>query len=189
LVDATAYRSIIGSLRYLVNTHPDLAFVIGYVSHFLKEPREDHLTAVKWILLYVVGTSNWGLWFRRKKENHALLTGFRDADFAEYVDAWKNTTGVIFFLANNPVTWQSTKQRVVAQSSCESEYITAANAMCQALWLTRVLAEVQGSTLSTPLLRVDNKSTIALNKNSVLHRQSKHIEVKYHLVRESVKMA
>jgi hypothetical protein len=73
----------------------------------------------------------------------------------------------------------------VTQSSCESEYIAAANATRQALWLARVLAEVQGSAPSTPLLWVDNKSTIALIKNLVLHGQSKHIEVKYHLVRES----
>jgi hypothetical protein len=94
----------------------------------------------------------------------------------------KAQQGVIFFLTNNPITWQSMKQKVVAQSSCESEYIIAANASCQALWLARVLAEVQGSTPSTPLLRVDNKSAIALMKNLVLHGQSKHIEVKYHLV-------
>jgi hypothetical protein len=62
LVDATTYWSIIGSLRCLVNTRPDLAFVVGYVSHFLEEPREDHLAAVKKILRYVVGTCNWGLW-------------------------------------------------------------------------------------------------------------------------------
>jgi hypothetical protein len=78
-----------------------------------------------------------------------------------------------------------TKQKIVAQSSCESEYIAVANATRQALWLARVLAEVQGSAPSTTLLWVDNKSTIALIKNLVLHGQSKHIEVKYHLVRES----
>jgi hypothetical protein len=66
----------------------------------------------------------------------------------------KSITGVIFFLVNNPITWQSTKQKVVTQSSYESEYIAAANATCQALWLARVLAEVQGSAPSTPLLRV-----------------------------------
>jgi hypothetical protein len=94
----------------------------------------------------------------------------------------KPTTGVIFFLANNPTMWQLMKQKVVAQSSCESEYITAANATCQVLWLAQVLAEVQGSAPSTPMLRVENKSTIALIKNPVLHGLSKHIEVKYHLV-------
>jgi hypothetical protein len=173
-------------MRYLVNTRPDLAFAVGYVSHFLEEPREVHLAAVKKILCYVVGTYNWGLWFGRKKRNEAFLTWFSDADFAGNVDARKSTTGVIFFLTNNPITWQSMKQKDVAQFSCESEYITAANAMCQALWLARVLAEVQGSAPSTPWLRVDNKSVISLIKNLVLHGQSKHIEVKYHLVRESI---
>jgi hypothetical protein len=168
-----------------VNTRFDLTFAVGYVSHFLEEPRKDHLAAVKKILCYVVGTCNWGLWFGRKKGNQALLTGFSDADFAGDVDARKSTTEVIFFLVNSPITWQSTKQKVVAQSSYESEYITTANVTCQALWLTRVLAEVQGSVPSTPLLRVDNKSSIALIKNPVLHGQSKHIEVKYHLVWES----
>jgi hypothetical protein len=71
-----------------------------------------------------------------------LLIGSSDADFARDVDARKSTTGVIFFPVNNPVTWQSTKQRVVAQSSCESEYIIAANVSCQTLWLARVLADV-----------------------------------------------
>jgi hypothetical protein len=112
-----------------------------------------------------------------------LLSGFSDADFAEDVDARKSTTGAIFFLVNRPVSWQSMKQRVLTQSSYKSEYIAVANVMCQALWLAQVLAEVQGSTPSTLLLRVDNKSTIALIKNPVLHEQSKHIKVKYHLVR------
>jgi hypothetical protein len=67
LVDATAYRSIIGSLSNLVNTRPDLVFTVGYVSRFLDEPREDHLAAVKKILRYVAGTCNWGLWFSEKK--------------------------------------------------------------------------------------------------------------------------
>jgi hypothetical protein len=98
-----------------------------------------------------------------------LLIGFSDADFAGDVDARKSTTWVIFFLVNSPITWQSMKQKVVAQSSYESEYITAANATCQTLWFARVLAEVRCSTTSTPLLRVDNKSAIALIKNLVLH--------------------
>jgi hypothetical protein len=182
LVHTIAYQSIVRSLRYLVNTRPDLTFAVGYVSHFLEEPQEDRLAAVKKILRYVSSTCNWGLWFDWKKRNQALLTGFSDADFAGDVGARKCTTWVIFFLVNSLITWQSMKQKVVVQSSYESEYITAINATCQALWLARVLAEVQDSTSSTPLLRVDNKSAIALIKNLVLHGQSKHIEMKYHLV-------
>jgi hypothetical protein len=78
------------------------------------------------------------------------------------------------------------KQKVVPRSSYESEYIATTNVTCQALWLTHVLAEVQCSPLSTPLLRVDNKSAISLIKNLVLHGQSKYNEVRYHLVRESI---
>jgi hypothetical protein len=92
---------------------------------------------VKKILRYVAGTCNWGLWFGRKKRNQALLIRFSDADFIGDIDARKITTWIIFFLVNSPITWQSTKQKVVAQSSCESEYIAAANATCQTLWLAR----------------------------------------------------
>ncbi|KAG8094725.1 hypothetical protein GUJ93_ZPchr0012g18877 [Zizania palustris] len=177
VADATAYRSIVGSLRYLVNTRPDLAFAVGYVSRFLEDPREDHLVAVKHILRYIEGTKTWGVWFGRKKAEEVSLIGFSDSDYAGDVDTRKSTTGVIFFLNESPITWQSTKQKVVAQSTCEAEYIAAANATCQALWLARVLAEVQGLEPKAPILRVDNKSAISLIKNPVLHGQSKHIEV------------
>jgi hypothetical protein len=116
-----------------VNTRPDLVFVVSYVSHFLEETREDHLAAVKKILHYLAGTYNWRLWFSRKKENQMLLTGFSDADFVRDVDERKSTTGVIFFFVNSPITWQSMKQKVVPQSSYESEYITTAHATCQTL--------------------------------------------------------
>ncbi|CAA7391865.1 unnamed protein product [Spirodela intermedia] len=182
LVDATAYRSIVRSLRYLVNTRLDLAFAVGYVSHFLEEPRKDHLAAVKQILRYVVGTKSWGLKYERKKEEQVQLTGFSDSDFAGDVDALKSTVEVIFFLANSPITWQLMKQKAVAQSSCEAEYIAATNAACQGVWLAQVLAEVHGSAPSVLMLRVDNKSAIALIKNPVLYGHNKHIEVKYHLI-------
>jgi hypothetical protein len=103
-VDATAYQSIVGNLSYLVNNRSDLAFAVGYMSHFLEESWEDHHVAVKKILRYVAGICNWGLWFGQKKENQALLTGFSDADFPGDVDARKSTTYVIFFLVNSPIT-------------------------------------------------------------------------------------
>ena len=134
---------------------------------------------MKKILSYVEGTKSWGLRYERRKDQVQLI-GFSDSDFAGDVDAWKSTTGVIFFLGGSPITWQSTKQKVVAQSSCEAEYIAAANAACQGMWLTRVLTEAHGSSPSVPMLKVDNKSAIALIKNPVLHGQSKHIEVSLH---------
>jgi hypothetical protein len=66
-VDQTLYRSVVGSLRYLVNTHPDISFSVGYVSRFLENPCEDHMGAVKHIVRYITGTHNWGLWFGRER--------------------------------------------------------------------------------------------------------------------------
>jgi hypothetical protein len=182
MVNMTLYRSIVGSLRYLVNTRPDLSYVVGYVSRFLEEPHEDHLGAVK--LRYVDGTRNLGMWFEKGKKE-VVLVGFSDSDYARDIDKRKSTTGIIFFLTGRPITGQSMKQKVVAKSSCEVEYIAATNTTYQALWLTQMLVEVQGLEPGVPVLKVDNKSTIALIRKLVLTEQSRHIEVKYHLVRES----
>jgi hypothetical protein len=184
LVDATEFRSLVGSLRYLVNTRPDLAFSVGYVSRFMEEPHEEHLAAVKHILRYIAGTSNLGLKYERKKGELSVLLGYSDSDLAGDVDSRKSTSGVIFFLGGSPISWQSTKQKVVALSSCEAEYIAAATAACQAVWLARLLAEVQSSVVSKPVIWVDNKSTISLVKNPVHHDRSKHIDIRYHFIRD-----
>jgi hypothetical protein len=114
LVDATAYQSIVESLPYLMNTRPDLVFDVGYVSCFLEESWEGHLATMKWILCYVAGGyQQLGLWFGQNKGNQVLLLGFGDANFAGDIDTRKSNPRVIFFLANNPITWQSTKQRVL----------------------------------------------------------------------------
>jgi hypothetical protein len=165
LVDATVFRSLVGSLRYLVNTRPDIAFVVGYVSRFLSEPHEDHLIAVKHILRYLAGTVNWGIQLK-KGSGKTTLVGFTDSDFAGDVDSRKSTSGVFFFLNESPVTWQSTKQSMVAQSSCEAKYVAAANGACQALWLSRVLDELEGDKVVVPALMVDNQSAVTLIKKS-----------------------
>jgi hypothetical protein len=109
IVDKTLYRSIVGSLRYLVNTHPDLSYAMGYVSRFLDEPHEDHLGVVKHILRYVAGTCSFGLWFEKGKKEEAVLVGFSDSDYAGDIDKRKSTSGIIFFLTGIPITWQSMK--------------------------------------------------------------------------------
>jgi hypothetical protein len=92
----------------------------------------------------------------------------------------------VFLLGNNLVTWISQKQRVVALSSCEAEYIASANAACQGIWLSRFLSELLGIQAPKVRLLVDNKSTIALRKNPMHHDRSKHIDTKYHFVKDCV---
>jgi len=178
------YRSIVGSLRYLVNSRPDLAYSVGYVSRFMEAPTAEHLVAVKRVLRYVAGTLQFGCCYRRKKE--AQLVGYSDSDLAGDIDTRKSTTGVVFFLGGNVITWQSQKQRVVALSSCEAEYIAVATAACQGVWLARLLAELKGEEAATISLKIDNQSAIALSRNPVFHDQSKHIDIKFHYIRECV---
>jgi hypothetical protein len=145
-VDATEYRSLIGSLRYLVNTRPDLAYFVGYVSRFMEDPHEDHLAAVKRILRFVAGSSDIGVFYPRSGDR-AELRGYSDSDLAGDLDSRKSTTWVMFFFGRSPVSWQSIKQRVVALSSCETEYIAAATASCQGVWLARLLSELKDAEI------------------------------------------
>lgn len=108
-VDSTFYRSLVGSLRYLVHSRPDIAFAVGYFSRFMESPRDDHLTAVKHILRYVAGTVNYGCKFAHSGEEGIHLLGFSDSDLGGDVDDRKSTSGALFFLGSSPVAWQSQK--------------------------------------------------------------------------------
>ncbi|KAG8657524.1 hypothetical protein MANES_03G075182v8 [Manihot esculenta] len=185
-VDATLYRSAIGSLIYLVNTRPDLAYSVGMVSRFMEAPTTKHLAAVKQILRYVKGTLHHGCNYNKVEEEEFKLVGYSDSDLARDVDDRKSTTGVIYFLSQSPVTWISQKQKVVALSSCEAEYIAATTGTCQGTWISRLLHELIGWKTNKFELRVDNKSAIALTKNPVYHNRSKHIHIKFHFLRECV---
>jgi hypothetical protein len=111
-------RSIVGSLRYLVNSRPDLAFSVGMVSRFMESPNFEHWVAIKRIIRYVAGTTELGCKFVKGKNSELL--GYTDSDHAGDIEKRKSTTGIAFFLGGNLVTWSSQKQRVVSLSSCES---------------------------------------------------------------------
>jgi hypothetical protein len=131
-VDATQYRRLVGSLRYLAHTRPDLAFSIGYVSRFMQRPTTEHQQAVKRIIRYVAGTLDHGLYYPRCP-GVAHFVGYSDSDHAGDIDTSKSTSGILFFLGKCLVSRQSVKQQVVALSSCEAEYITASTASTQAI--------------------------------------------------------
>ncbi|RLM54436.1 hypothetical protein C2845_PM10G11480 [Panicum miliaceum] len=150
----------------------------------MEMPHEEHLAAVKHILRYLAGTWNWGLFYPRKRGEKIELRGFSDSDLAEDLNSRKSTSGVLFLLGDSPVSWQLAKQKIVAQSSYEAEYIAAAAAANQGVWLARLLAEILDSDLSRPLQWVDNKSAISLIKNPVHHDRSKHNDVKFHVIRD-----
>jgi hypothetical protein len=184
LVDATEYRSLIGSLRYLLHTRLELTFSVSYLSRFMECPRQEHMVAIKHILRYVAGTLDFDLFYPRGSARDLGIIGYRDSDMAGDVDDSKSISRMIIFLGDNPATWSSQKQWVVALSSCEAEYIASTGVACQGIWLRRLLEELIGIKIAAPRIKMDNQSAIALSKNPVLHDWSKHIKTKYHFIRE-----
>jgi hypothetical protein len=181
-VHPSHYRRLIGSLCYLVHTRPDIAFVVGYMSWFMERPTMEHLQAVKRILCYMAGTLDYGLHYGRAP-NTTRFVDYCDSDLVGDVDTSKSTTGMMFFLGDCLVNWQSLKQKVVI-SSYEEEYIATTTAVTQTLWLSRMLAELLSRKMNVVELKVDGKSALVLAKNPVFHERSKHIHIKYHFIRD-----
>ena len=141
---------------------------------------------MKHLLRYVAGTLDLGVFYRRGRSDGHQLIGCSDSDYAGDIDDRKSTSGMLYCLGSSPITWNSGKQKVVALSSCEAEYIAAAYGACQGVLLAQLLKDLVGGKPGAPILRVDNKSAIDLAKNPAHHERSKHIETKYHYIWKSV---
>lgn len=183
-IDATNYRKLVGCLRYLLHTRPNLSYAVGVLSRYMQSPRTSHGAAMKHVLRYLQGTKSYGLNFKR--EGDKKLVGFSDSSHDISLDDGKSTAGHIFYFGTSPISWCSQKQPTVALSSCEAEFMAATAAACQAIWLQDLLHEVTGWEQESVKLLVDNQSAIALTKNPVFHGRSKHIQKKYHFIRECV---
>ncbi|XP_040258155.1 secreted RxLR effector protein 161-like [Aegilops tauschii subsp. strangulata] len=150
----------------------------------MEKPTTTHWAAIKQILRYIQGTLNYGCCYVRGGEGRLL--GYSDSDHVGDTGDRKSTSGNVFFLGENPTSWTSQKQKVVAISSCEAEYVEATAATCQGLWLNRRISEMRGQEPTKFKLLINNKSAIALAKNPVHHDRNKHIDVKYHFIRECI---
>ena len=179
------YSSAVGSLMYaMVCTRPDIAHAVGVVSRFLSNPGKDHWEAVKWILRYLRGTSRLCLCFG---SGEPVLDGYTDADMAGDCDSRKSTSGFLMTFAGGAVSWQSRLQKCVALSTTEAEYIAVTEACKEALWMKKFLQEL-GLQQERYIVYCDSQSVIHLSKNSTFHSRSKHIDVRYHWIRDVLEM-
>jgi hypothetical protein len=183
-VDPTLYKRLVGSLMYLTATRPDIMFAVSLISRFMESPKDSHWQVGKRILRYVAGTSSYGILY--SSTEYDVLTGFTDSDFAGSLDDRKSTSGHVFHLGSGVISWASKKQPIVTLSSAEAEYVAATSAACQAVWLRRVLEGLQQKQEGPTTVYCDNNSAIALSKNHVFHQKSKHIDTRYHFIRELV---
>jgi len=183
-IDPTQYQKVVGCLRYLLQTRPDMAYAVGVVSRYMQSPRESHDGAIKHILRYLRGTTAYGIKYEKMGQNRII--GYSDSSHNVDLDDGRSTTGHIFYYGSSPITWCSQKQDTVALSSCEAEFMAATAAACQAIWLQDLLGEIMNKAQEKVVLRVDNKSAIELTKNPVFHGRSKHIHTRFHFIRNCV---
>ncbi|KAG6528125.1 hypothetical protein ZIOFF_010274 [Zingiber officinale] len=184
-VDATEYRRIIGCLRYLLHTQPALSYFVKMASRYMERPAIMHHKVVKQILRYLKGTIHFGLVYMKGPQEIGIF-GYSDSDLASDLDGRKSTSGMTFYFNESLVSWNSQKQKTVVLSSCEAEFMAATTAACHALWLSSLTSKFIGVEPKPVTLFVDNKSTIALMKNLVFHGRSKHIDTRFHFIRESI---
>nr|GEV11871.1 retrovirus-related Pol polyprotein from transposon TNT 1-94 [Tanacetum cinerariifolium] len=174
----------LGSLMFaMICTRPDIAHAVGVVSRYMAEPGRGHWEAVKRILRYVKGTSDVALCFG---DSDLIVTGYVDSDYAGDLDGSKSTTGYVFTLSGGTISWVSKLQSVVAMSTTKAEYVAAAQASKEAVWLKMLLEEL-GYKQEKITLFCDNQSALYLERNPTFHSKTKHIQVQYHFVREKVK--
>ena len=185
-VDQKKYQSAIGSLMYLsVCTRPDIAYSVDSLARFTSKPTKEHWTALKRLLRYLKGTLQHGILYT--KDGSSSCVGYTDADWAGDVDDRKSTSGYVFLLSGGAISWKSQKQRCVALSTAEAEYVAMASAAQESVWLRQLIAELTNTSTDSPtLIFEDNQSAIAMTKNPQFHGRAKHIDIKHHFIRQLV---
>jgi hypothetical protein len=184
--DNRKYREIVGSLVYaMTTTRPDLSWIVTKLSQHLVSPGHSDWTMLKHVLQYVKGTIDYKLNFQ-KSDDVLCLRGYSDADWGSSDDR-KSTSGYYFSLSSNgpAISWKSKRQPTVALSSCEAEYMGLAMATQEAIFLRTLMKDFGLNSESPVQLQGDNQGSIALVKNPVHHNRSKHIDIKFHFVRDT----
>ena len=187
-VDVQLYQQIIGSLTYAATaTRPDIAAAVNMLSKFMTRPGKDHMEGAKRILRYIKGTIDYGLSYNAS-DSDCILIGYSDSDWAGDVETRHSTSGYVFKVYGNTVSWRSKKQNTVAKSTTEAEYVALSHATQEAIWLRRLLKDIREILDNASTIFEDNCGAIELSKNPRFHERTKHIDVSYHFVREQVKL-
>jgi hypothetical protein len=172
---------MIGSLLYLCASQPDIMIYVCMCARLQADPKEVHLRAVKRNMRYLVYTPKFGLWY--PKGFTFDLIGYSDADWAGCKIDRKSTSWTCQFLGRSLVSWASKKQNSVALSTAKAEYIAAGHCCAQLLWMRQTLRDYGYKLSKVPLL-CDNESAICMADNPVEHSRTKHIDIRYHFLRD-----
>jgi hypothetical protein len=182
-VDQKRYRGMIGSLLYLTASRPDIMFSTCVCARYQANPMESHVVAVKRIFKYLKGTPKLGLWYPAKSDFQ--LNAFTDSDYGGCKLDRKSTSGSCQFLGGRLVSWTSKKQTCVSTSTAEAEYVAAASCCSQVIWMQTQLRDY-GFKISQIPIFCDSTSAIAISHNPVHHSMTKHIDIRYHFLKDNI---
>ncbi|XP_068475123.1 secreted RxLR effector protein 161-like [Phaseolus vulgaris] len=167
---------------YLTTTRPDILNAVSILSRFMHFPNETHMRAAKRVIRYIKGTWNFGVKLLKHKE--FKLTGFSDSDWGGSIDDMKSTSEYCFSLRSGMFSWSSKKQETVAQSTAEAEFVAVSATVNQALWLRKILTDLNLEHKQSTKIFVDNQAAIAISNNPIFHGKTKHFNIKLFFVRE-----
>ena len=179
-------KSLVGSLRYaMLCTRPDICYAVGVVSRYQSNPRLDHWVAVKHILKYLRRTRNYVLVYSGRD---LIPIGYTVSDFQLEKYSHKSTSRFVFLFGGGAIVWRSIKQSCIDDSTMEAEYVAACEIAKEVVWLHKLLTDLKVvPDLDKPLtLYCDNSGAVTNSKEPRSHKKGKHIEQKYHLIREIV---
>jgi hypothetical protein len=182
------YASAIGSIMYaMICTRPDVSFALSMTSRYQSDPGESHWTAVKSILKYLRRTKDMFLVYGGQ-EGSLVVNGYTDASFQTDVDDFRSQSGFVFCLNGGAVSWKSSKQETVADSTTEAEYLATSEAAKEAVWIRKFVDElgVVPSIVNPVDLYCDSTGAISQAKEPRSHQRSKHILRRFHLIREII---
>ena len=176
------HMNLVGALLYLsINTRPDISYAVGALARFNKFPTYRSCKALVRVLIYLRDTTERGIQFTGTDFE---LSAYSDADWGGDLDSRRSTTGYVVYAAGGPIAWQSKLQSTVAVSTMEAEYMAAFGAIQELIWIKGVLGEIGFNYIDPITLYMDSKSAMSLAKNPTHHKRSKHIDIKYHWLRE-----
>lgn len=180
------YRELIGCLTYAtVTSRPDLCAAVNFFSAFQSCATDDHWNHAKRILRYIKGTLDLKLVYRRSDEG-GIIDGYADSDWAGDICERKSSSGYVFRVHQATVSWSAQKQKSVALSSAEAEYVSLSVAVKEALWLQMLLQDFQVNVSEPVIIREDNQACIRIAEDDKPTKRLKHIDVRYHFVREEI---
>jgi hypothetical protein len=189
LADRDHYMQLVGTLLYAaISTRPDIANAALRLTRKMQVPLKRDLSAAERVLRYLSGTKSNGLIFGRNKNTSSgvAVSAYADADWGNNKEDRKSVTGWIAKVNGDVISWASKTQKTIAQSTCEAELYAEAAGINEMLWLRGILSELGLEVDEPSVIYGDNQSTVAISKNGIKGERTKHVDIKYHFIKDQV---